>query len=376
VKLDELLAQPEVASSIAAGDTPFFILDPAAAVAAYDGLRAALPGVVHHYAVKSNSHPALIRALVAAGASFDVATNAEIDLVLECGGTADRIIHTHPHVKPRDMTYAIERGVRTFVADSDAQIRKLAAQQVPDVAALARVSYPNAGALVDLSLKFGLAPDEVPGFLDYAADHGVRVRGLSYHVGSQNTDPGVFAGSLRSTVSLLRSAAQAGHVMDTIDLGGGFPVDYRQAVPDVESIGGLLRPILEDVPELSIWSEPGRYISAGAMHLVTSVVAETYRPGAERHWVYIDDGLFGGYSNVLTDHVDPEIVAVGIPSGRERVAQTIAGPTCDSTDVVARDVDLPRLVVGDVLVSPMMGAYSLVTATGFNGIPITRVIVV
>lgn len=374
--LAELLARPAVATAIAAGDTPFFILDPAAAVAALERLTAALPGVVHHYAVKSNSHPALLEALVAAGSSFDVATNAEIDLVLAAGATPDRVIHTHPHVKPRDMAFAIERGVRTFVADSDAQIRKLAGFRVPDVAVLARVSYPNEGALVDLSLKFGLAPDEVPGFLDYAKDHGVRVRGLSYHVGSQNTDPAVFAGSLRSTVSLLRSAAEAGHALDTIDIGGGFPVDYRESVPSLEAVGELVRPILEDLPELAIWSEPGRYISAGAMHLVTSVVAETYRPGAERHWVYIDDGLFGGYSNVLTDHVHPEILAVGVPAGRERVAQTIAGPTCDSTDVVARDIDLPRLVVGDILVSPMMGAYTLVTATGFNGIPITPVIVV
>ncbi|MBO9577664.1 MAG: type III PLP-dependent enzyme, partial [Microbacteriaceae bacterium] len=285
-------------------------------------------------------------------------------------------IHTHPHVKPKDMAFAIERGVRVFVADSDAQIRKLAALRLPDVAVLARVSYPNAGALLNLSLKFGLAPEEVPGFLDYADDHGVRVRGLSYHVGSQNTDPEVYTAALRRTAALAVAARDAGHAIDVIDIGGGFPVRYRDGVPEIEELAAAIRPILGELPGIEVWSEPGRFVSASAMHLVTSVVAETYRPALEQHWVYIDDGLFGGYSNVLTDHVEPEIVAVGIPAGRERVAQTIAGPTCDSTDVVARDLDLPRLVVGDILVSPMMGAYTLVTATEFNGIPITRTIVV
>lgn len=372
----ELLAKPDVAAAIAAGDTPFFILDPEAGVAAYRMLQAAFPGVRHHYAVKSNSHPALVAALAAAGASFDVATNAEVDLVLAAGVPAERIIHTHPHVKPRDIEYAIERGVRTFVADSDAQLRKLAAFRETGLEVLARVSYPNAGGTSDLSLKFGLAPEEVPGFLRYAADRGLRVRGLSYHVGSQNVDRDVYAHALTTTAELVAAAAAAGHALDTIDIGGGFPVRYVGGEPLLEELAHVLRPIMAAHPELAFWSEPGRFISAPTMHLVTSVVADTYRPALETHWVYIDDGLFGGYSNVLTDHIVPAIIPIGIPSGRERVAQTIAGPTCDSFDVVVRDLELPRLVVGDILVSPMMGAYSLVTATEFNGIPITRVIVV
>lgn len=372
----ELLAAPEVAAAIAAGDTPFFILDPQAGVDAYRQLEAALPGVRHHYAVKSNSHPALVAALAQAGAGFDVATNAEVDLVLAAGAEPERIIHTHPHVKHRDIAYAVERGVRTFVADSDAQLRKLAAFRDSGLSVLARVSYPNAGGTSDLSLKFGLAPEEVSGFLAYAADRRVPVRGLSYHVGSQNVDRDVYVRALTTTAELVRTAIEAGHPLDTIDIGGGFPVRYAGPEPLLEEFADVLRPIILEHPELAFWSEPGRFISAPAMHLVTSVVADTYRPALEMHWVYIDDGLFGGYSNVLTDHVVPEIIPIGIPAGRERVAQTIAGPTCDSSDVVVQGIELPRLVVGDILVSPMMGAYTLVTATGFNGIPITRVIVV
>lgn len=372
----DLLARAPVAAAIAAGDTPFFVLDPSAAVDSYRALEAALPRVRHHYAVKSNPHPALLAALAAAGASFDVATNAEVELVLAAGASPDRIIHTHPHVKPRDIAFAIERGVRTFVADSDAELRKLAPFRDTGLEVLARVSYPNAGGTADLSLKFGLAPEEVASFLGYAHDRGVRVRGLSYHVGSQNVDPAVYVHALATTVDLVRSAIDAGHELDVIDIGGGFPVRYAGGEPLLDEFVAVLAPIIDSRPELEFWSEPGRFVSAPCMHLVTSVVADTYRPALETHWVYIDDGLFGGYSNVLTDHVVPEIVPVSIPAGRERVVQTIAGPTCDSSDVIAEGLELPRLVTGDILVSPMMGAYTLVTATQFNGIPITRVIVV
>lgn len=370
--ISALLADPRVAAAIAAGDTPFFVLDRSVVRAAYDRLEAALPGVRHHYAVKALSHPAVIEVLAAAGAGFDVATAAEIDLILAAGVAPERMIHTHPHKKPRDIEYAVERGVRTFVADSDAEARKLAGL---DVDVLARLSFPNASANVDLSLKFGLFPDEVESFLDDARAIGTRIIGFSYHVGSQNLGLEIFADSLRRTIEFYDAATAAGHPMQTIDIGGGFPVEYLEPVPSIEAIAAQIRPIIDARPDIEFISEPGRYLAGEAMALVTGVVSTTHRPIDDTYWVFIDDGLFGGYSNVFSDHVAPRIEAVGA-AGRELVPQTLGGPTCDSNDVIARDVLLPRLEVGDILVSPMMGAYTLVTATEFNGIPRTPVIVV
>ncbi len=373
-----LVDRPEVQAALAGPGTPFFLLDRARLRADWASLVAALPQVGHHYAVKALSHPLVLGVLAEAGAGFDVATTAELDAVLAAGATPDRIIHTHPHKKPRDIREALDRGVRTFVADSDAELRKLAdaAQERPGVefGVLARLSYPNPSAVVDLSSKFGLFPEEVEGYLDYALELGVRIIGFSYHVGSQNGDLAIVADSLRHSIAHLDAARLAGHPADVVDLGGGFPVEYDEPVPPIEDFVAVLAPLLDARPDIRFVSEPGRFLAAGAMSLVSSVVSTAHRPGDETDWVFIDDGLFGGYSNVLSDHVMPRILPVtGLD--REVVPQTIAGPTCDSNDVVARDLPLPRLEVGDLLVSPEMGAYTWVTATTFNGIPVTPVVV-
>jgi len=373
-----LIERPEVQAALAEHGTPCFVLDPARLRADYRALRAALPQVRHHYAVKALSHPTVLRVLAEEGAGFDVATTAELDAVLRAGAGPDRIIHTHPHKKPRDIAAAIERGVRTFVADSDAELRKLAeatrAHPELELGTLLRLSFPNPTALADLSSKFGLFPVEVREVLDYAAELGVRIVGFSYHVGSQNSDLVIVRESVVQAIALLDAARSAGHPADLVDLGGGFPVEYDRPVPAIGAFAEVLGPELDARPDIRFASEPGRLLAAGAMSLVTSVVSTTHRPIDATDWVFIDDGLFGGYSNVLSDHVVPRLVPV-VDGDREILPQTIAGPTCDSSDVIGRDLPLPRLAVGDLLVSPGMGAYTWVTATTFNGIPVTPVVV-
>ena len=165
---------------------------------------------------------------------------------------------------------------------------------------------------------------------------------------------------------------------DTLDIGGGFPVSYDSTVASIEQIGAVLRPVLEPhARRLNIIAEPGRILVAEAMTLVTSVVGIAER--ADGRWYYLDDGLYGSYSNVMTEDVHPLVFAErelqGTDAGCHRWA-TLGGPTCDSTDVIAREVTLPDLVVGDLLASPVMGAYTTVTATRFNGRPFTPIAVV
>jgi len=371
VTLEELLARDEVVAALEGEGTPFFILDRARLRADYRALVDALPGVTHHYAVKALSHPEVLATLADEGAGFDVATTAEIEAVLAAGASPDRIIHTHPHKRPRDIEFAVGKGVRTFVADSDAELRKL---QGRDVDVLARLSFSNEYANVDLSSKFGLELGEVEGYLEYAHELGIRIVGFSYHVGSQNSALQIFEDALAAAIALVDPARAAGHPVTTIDIGGGFPVRYVSGVPSVAEIGAVLRPLMDERPDIRFISEPGRVLAAGCMHLVSGVVSTTHRPQDDTHWVFIDDGLFGGYSNIASDHVMPPIFAV-TPPGREIIPQTIGGPTCDSNDVIVRDLPLPRCEVGDLIVSSEMGSYTYVTMSEFNGIPKTRVVV-
>ena len=167
---------------------------------------------------------------------------------------------------------------------------------------------------------------------------------------------------------------------ETLDIGGGFPVGYDSAVTSLEDLAAVIRPLLEPrADRLAIVAEPGRVMVAEAMTLVTSVVGIAER--GDGRWYYLDDGLYGSYSNVLTEDVHPLIYSERELGGRDTDAAThrwatLAGPTCDSTDVIAREALLPDLAVGDLLVSPVMGAYTVVTATRFNGRGVTPIAVV
>jgi ornithine decarboxylase len=165
---------------------------------------------------------------------------------------------------------------------------------------------------------------------------------------------------------------------DTLDIGGGFPASYDSESAAIEDVAAVLRPVLEPhARRLDIIAEPGRVMVADAMTLVTSVVGISER--GDGRWYYLDDGLYGSYSNVMTEDVHPLVFAERDLTSRDAANHrwaTLGGPTCDSSDVVAREVLLPELQVGDLLVSPTMGAYTTVTATRFNGRPFTPIAVV
>jgi ornithine decarboxylase len=157
-----------------------------------------------------------------------------------------------------------------------------------------------------------------------------------------------------------------------IDIGGGFPVSYREDMPGIDAIADIVDDVFGSArDDFTMFAEPGRFLVADCMTLLTSVVGSAIRGG--QPWYYLDDGLYGSYSHVMTEDVHPPILALrelDNPDSLEPV--TLAGPTCDSADVIARDYPMPSLEVGDIVVSPTMGAYTSVTASRFNGIAVQR----
>ncbi len=352
--------------------TPLMVLDTRRVVQQYDRLRAALPFVRWHYAVKAMSHPAVIETLAALGAAFDVASDCEIDLVSRHGVAADRIIHTQPVKSPTEITRAYVLGIRTFVIDSAGELAKF--RNVPaNVSLLIRLAYPNPGAKSDLSGKFGVSAVEAEVLLAQAIAQGSHIAGFSFHVGSQPAGVDAcldaFVAATSATLDLMDRLHQQWNVQfSVLDIGGGFPVGYRTDVASIEQIASVIRPLLEPrSAHLRIIAEPGRVLVADAATLLSRVVGLRNRDGET--WCFIDDGLYGSYSNVMTEGVHPVIVARAELGGEASalVPTTVGGPTCDSADVVAQHYPLPRLREGDLLVSPTMGAYTAVTATAFNG---------
>jgi ornithine decarboxylase len=367
------------AKLIASYGTPLLVLDPGAVVAAYRELSIHLPGFDLHYAVKALAHPAVITAIASCGGGFDVATRAEVELVRALGVAMDKTIHTNPVKKLDDIDHAYQAGIRTFVVDNPVEAQKFCGQP-SDIRVLVRLSFPNATAKSDLSTKFGVdmsSYDDAELLVKQVLASGVMFAGFSFHVGSQSYSVEPFRCAMTSTLDLCRHIRDRVGVETTvIDIGGGFPVPYREPVPTVAQIAEVINDTMGALrAEFTLIAEPGRFLAAPCMTLFTSVVGTATRSADQ--WHYLDDGLYGSYSNVLCEDVHPPILAWRelITTTSELLPVTLAGPTCDSVDVIARGYPMPQLAMGDVVVSPMMGAYTAVTATSFNGLESTPIVV-
>ncbi len=345
--------------------SPLFVIDLDRVRRQYHRLAAALPGVGLHYALKPLPHAAVVATLCEQGAGFDLASNGEVDLVQRLGVTPQRCIHTHPIKRPGDIRTALDFGVTRFVVDNPDELRKFLPHR-DRAELLIRVSFRSPAAVCDLSRKFGCPPEAVPELLRLAAQWRLTVSGLSFHVGSQTTGPQMHVEAIRACAGLLREALRAGHAPDMLDIGGGFPVDYREPVPPIETFCAPIRAALQELPgALRIIAEPGRYIAAPAAVLLCRVMGRALRDG--RWWYYLDDGLYGSFSGWLFDHARYPIEAL-VAAGEMHPA-VLAGPTCDSIDVIDETLVLPLLDVGDLVVGRQMGAYTWASASEFNFFP-------
>ena len=374
-ELSNELAAVDLPGLVARYGTPLLVLDPARITEQYDRLRAALPDVRPYYAVKAQSHPAALAAVRDADGFFDVASPREVALVAELGVAPERCIYTNPVKKPADVATAVRAGIRTFVFDNEGELAKFAGLE-DRVELLLRLGYRSREALIDLSYKYGAQPDDAIDLIRAAQGRGLTVTGLSFHPGSQLSSVTPLAEDIRHAAMLLDCLADVGIHLDVLDIGGGLPVPYDADVPHLEcfvaAIEEAIRPLV--ARGMRVISEPGRFVAAPSMIAVASVVGVNRRGGVP--WYYLDDGLYGSFSNVLSDHVHPTVHAYrALDDDAARVPSVLAGPTCDSTDVITTGAMLPELEPGDLVVAPCMGAYTSVTACEFNGVPKATVVV-
>ncbi len=336
-------------------------------------LRKALPGVDLHYALKPLPHSAVVRTVNAEGAFMDLATTGEVQLVQRLGIDPSRCIHTHPIKRDQDIRNALEYGVRVFVVDNPDEVRKFV-PYVSKAELLLRVSFRSPGAVCDLSRKFGCDPENAVALARLAAELGVEVRGLSFHVGSQAADAGKHVEAIEACTKLLAACRKEKlGVCDTLDIGGGFPIDYMKTVPDIVPLCAPIRAGIAKVAKrVRIIAEPGRYIAGPSAIGVASVMGRAQREG--HWWYYLDDGLYGSYSGQIYDHARYPVEP--LRDSDERLPSVLAGPTCDSLHVIAENLMLPELKAGDLIVGRAMGAYTWASASDFNFFPKATVVAV
>lgn len=366
--------------------SPTLVLDTDRLTTQLLALRHELPDVAIHFATASLPHPAAIRAIDAFGASFAVSSRCEIDLLEREGVSIARCLHTHPMTSIADITGAYLRGIRTFVVDSVSEVGKF--RELPEASVLVRLAFP---ARSEQPAKFGMRPEDAPALVAHCLQLGLRVAGFTFHVGSQTTSAAPWERAIRRTLALMRELEERHAIrFEMLDIGGGLPVAYDEPVPEIADLARGIRRALARVPQhVKVVIEPGRFIAAPAATLVTRVVGTADRP--DGRWHHLDGGVHGAFANLRAEGVRPLVFAgseltsqpaIDGPverATRRRIARghvpvTLAGPTNDSADVVATRVPLPPLVDGDLLVVPMMGAYT--AATACNGIAPTPFVVI
>jgi ornithine decarboxylase len=340
----------------------------------YRRLAGLLPLARIFYAVKANPMPAVVERLAAVGSGFDTASRGEIDLVLAHGVTPDRISFGSTIKKQVDIAHAYARGVRLFAFDCEAELRKLA-EAAPGARVFCRVLMDCPGADWPLSRKFGCSPEMAADLLLAARERGLDPYGLSFHVGSQQTDLSQWDAAIGRMASLFSILAERKLDLRMVNLGGGFPAQYRAKVPGLqvyceEVMAAMHRHFGNHMPELI--AEPGRGLAGDAGVIQSEVVLISRKDyGDDRRWVYLDIGKFSGLAETMDEAIKYRIRTPH--DGGETGPVVLAGPTCDSADILYEKADyrLPlELEVGDRIEILSTGAYTnTYSSVGFNGFP-------
>lgn len=354
--------------------SPLLVVSRSVLLQQYNTLKHYMPNVAFYYAIKAFPHVEVLRLLAEAGCHFDVASEGEIELLKQLQVSGRRTIHTHPIKKDSHIRAALRGGSTTFVVDNIDELQKLIPYR-SRIGVLLRVSFRSGSAIVDLSKKFGCAPEQVVDLVLQAQELGVHIRGLSFHVGSQCANSDMHVSAINQCAQLIAECNDVkSNPMNVLDIGGGFPVNYSGVNIDLDTFFNPISEALSRIPDdINIISEPGRFLVAPAVTGIATVSGKARR-GAYQ-WYYLDDGIYGSYSGQLFDHVIYPLQIFNSDENRE--ASILAGPTCDSIDIIAEDIMLPELKDGDLVIGHMMGAYTYATAaTRFNSLAATEVIFV
>jgi ornithine decarboxylase len=343
----------------------------------YLAFAKSLPDSKVFYAVKANPAPEILKLLAALGCCFDVASVNETQAALEAGASPERISYGNTIKKESDIAAAFALGVTLYAVDCEAEVEKIA-RAAPGSRVICRIHCDGTGSEWPLSRKFGCEPEFATDILELAHKRGLVAHGISFHVGSQQHNVEAWDRALASAAAIFRGCAERGINLAMVNLGGGFPARYVRKTPKLESYGkaifrALRRHFGNAIPETIV--EPGRGLVGNAGVIEAEVVLIARRsPEDEVRWVYLDIGKFHGLAETIDESIRYPIRTT---HDRDETAPcVIAGPTCDSVDVLYQKNPYPlpvSLAIGDKVLIEAAGAYTAAySSVGFNGFPPLR----
>ena len=338
----------------------------------YTAFAKALPDTRVFYAVKANPAPEVLTLLAGLGSCFDTASVAEIEMALAAGATPDRISYGNTIKKERDVARAFALGIRLYAVDCQAEVEKIA-RVAPGSKVFCRILSDCVGAEWPLSRKFGCEPGMAVDVLEHALKLGLEPYGVSFHVGSQQRNQHAWDRALASAAAVFKECGERGMNLSMVNLGGGFPTKYLKNVPTVKTYGNAIFKALRKhfgnrIPETII--EPGRGMVGNAGTIEAEVVLVSKKSEEDDvRWVYLDIGKFGGLAETMD-----ESIRYPIRTARDADPMApcvLAGPTCDSADVMYEKQPYPlpvSLEIGDKVLIEGTGAYTATySSVAFNG---------
>jgi ornithine decarboxylase len=352
--------------------TPCLVLDLDRVEANFRAIQRALPLAHVYYAVKANPARPVLERLVRLTSRFDAASFEEVAACLAAGARPEAISYGNTIKKASAIRRAHAAGVTLYAFDSAEELEKLAVN-APGARVYCRILVTNEGADWPLSRKFGTSVDAAKDLMLRAADLGLDPYGLSFHVGSQQTTTRAYEVAIGKVAMLFIDLTEAGVNLRMMNLGGGFPIGYRDEVPEIDSFGDAIMRAMTGhfgnaLPEMLI--EPGRSVVGDAGLVAAEVVLVSRRDKNDPvRWVYLDIGRFGGLAETEGEAIKYRITTPH--DGTELGPVAIAGPTCDGADIMYEKSNyrLPlALRTGDRVGLLSAGAYTATYASqGFNG---------
>ena len=350
---------------------PFLLIDRNIVRQKTRRFKTAMPRVHPHYAVKANPDELVLKTLIEEGAGFEIASIAELDLLMNLGVSAAEIFYSNPMKSRAYLEYAAKKGVEWYVLDSIEELRKIVSVK-PDAKMYLRIDTPNIGSDWPLAGKFGTHLADIHEIIQEAVKLNADLAGVTFHVGSQCRNPQNWRVGIERAKKVFADMKLAGLNPRLLNIGGGYPVRHIKPIPSIEIIAEVVNDTIADLPDnIRIMAEPGRYLVSDSAYFVCRVVGTATRNG--KRWMYWDAGMFGGVIEI-TEGLRYEILT---DRKNSDIPWSVAGPTCDSVDILMHDLMLPSdIQEGDFIYIPNAGAYTTAYASNFNGFPVPDVKVI
>jgi len=324
-----------------------------------------------YYAVKANPDIEVLNLINELGIGFEIASEGELKILAALGVSKDRIITSNPIKSFKFLRMAADYGVSYFAIDSPDEVKKLR-DYCPGCNVYVRLAVPNEGSEWPLSKKFSVEVDVAEELLLYAKKKGLNPVGITFHVGSQCTNMYNWDSALDKAKTLWDRAEKRGIHLSLLNIGGGYPIRYTKNVVHINTINkNINKLIYEKFPRKTrILIEPGRAVVGDAGIFVTRVIGKAKR--GDENWLSIDVGVFNG----LMESVGGIKYSYIVEGSKEKKLWTLAGPSCDSFDVIDKDILLPEPAVGNIILILSSGAYTISYASEFNGFSIPKTILI